>query len=390
MNNLRVLTAGESHGKAVVVILEGMPAGVPVDPSRVNAELKKRQGGHGRGGRMKIEKDEIEILSGIRFGKTLGSPIAFQIRNLDFVNWERKMAVEGAPPKDYKPITLARPGHADLAGVQKFGHDDIRNVIERSSARETAARTAAGAICKELLRPFGVSWLSHVTNLGSVAVRRRDWTGRASPPKFVRAVDSSPVRCADPSASKKMVAAIDAARRHGDTLGGLYEVVFFNVPPGLGSCMQWDRKLDARLAFGILSIHAQKAVEIGDGFGGAVLPGSKVHDEIFYSRARGFYRRTNRHGGIEGGMSTGEPIVVRGAMKPISTLLKPLRSVDLKTRRATISRYERSDVCALPAAAIVAEGVLAFILADAFLEKFAGDHLGDVQSSVRQFLKRIR
>lgn len=390
MNSLRLLTAGESHGKAVVATLEGMPAGVPVDLSRVNAELRKRQGGHGRGGRMKIEKDAIEILSGIRFGKTMGSPIAFQIRNLDYVNWEKKMAVEGGPPKGYEPITLARPGHADLAGILKFGHDDIRNVIERSSARETAARTAAGAICKELLRRFDISWLAHVTHLGPVSARTRNWTDRAAPRPFVRSVDLSPVRCADPSASRRMVAEIDAAKKRGDTLGGIYEVVFFNVPPGLGSCMQWDRKLDARLAFGILSIHAQKAVEIGDGFRGALLPGSRVHDEIFYSRARGFYRRTNRAGGIEGGMTTGAPVIVRGAMKPISTLLKPLRSVDLKTRRATVSRYERSDVCALPAASIVAEGVVAFVLADAFLEKFAGDHLKDIAASVQHFRRRIR
>ncbi len=390
MNSLRLLTAGESHGKAVVAILEGMPAGVPIDLGRVNAELRKRQGGHGRGGRMKIEKDAIEVLSGIRFGKTLGSPIAFQIKNIDYANWEKKMAVEGEPPRDYKPITLARPGHADLAGVLKFGHDDIRNVIERSSARETTARTAAGAICKELLRRFDITWLAHVTHLGPISTRAREWTASRAPASFVRSVESSPVRCADSAASSKMVATIDAAKKRGDTLGGIYEVVFFNVPPGIGSCMQWDRKLDARLAFGILSIHAQKAAEIGDGFAGAVLPGSKVHDEIFYSRSRGFYRRTNRHGGIEGGMTTGSPIVVRGAMKPISTLLKPLRSVDLKTRRATISRYERSDVCALPAASIVAEGVVAFILADSFLEKFAGDHLKDIQASVQHFRRRIR
>ncbi|OGH55705.1 MAG: chorismate synthase [Candidatus Lindowbacteria bacterium RIFCSPLOWO2_12_FULL_62_27] len=390
MNSLRLLTAGESHGKAVVAILEGMPAGVPMDVARVNAELKKRQGGHGRGGRMKIEKDAIGILSGIRFGRTLGSPIAFEIRNLDYANWETKMAVEGAPPKGYEPVTLARPGHADLAGVLKFGHDDIRNVIERSSARETAARTAAGAIAKELLRAFDITWLAHVTHLGPVATRARNWIDPRVPPAFLRAVESSPVRCAHRSASGKMVAAIDAARKRGDTLGGIYEVVFFNVPPGLGSCMQWDRKLDARLAFGILSIHAQKGIEIGDGFSGAVLPGSRVHDEIFYSKSGGFHRRTNRAGGIEGGMTNGSPVVVRGAMKPISTLLKPLRSVDLKTRRATISRYERSDVCALPAASVVAEGVVAFVLADAFLEKFAGDHLKDVEAAVAHFKRRIR
>lgn len=390
MNSLRVLTAGESHGKAVVAILEGMPAGVPIDLSRVNVELRRRQGGYGRGGRMKIEKDAIDILSGVRFGKTLGSPIAFQIKNIDYANWEKKMAIEGPMPKGYQPITLARPGHADLSGVLKFGHDDIRNVIERSSARETTARTAAGAICKELLRQFGMTWIAHVTHLGPVSAERRDWTGTHAPRGFVSAVESSPVRCADVSATKKMVAQIDAAKKHGDTLGGIYEVVFFNVPPGIGSCMQWDRKLDARLVFGILSIHAQKAAEIGDGFAGARLPGSKVHDEIFYSRARGFYRRTNRHGGIEGGMTTGSPVVLRGAMKPISTLLKPLRSVDLKTRRACVSRYERSDVCALPAASVVAEGVTAHILADAFLEKFAGDHLKDIQASVQHFRRRIR
>lgn len=390
MDSLRLLTAGESHGKAVVAILEGMPAGVPIDLSRVNAELRKRQGGHGRGGRMKIEKDAIEVLSGIRFGKTIGSPIAFEIRNLDYVNWEKKMAIEGAPPRGYEPITLARPGHADLAGALKFGHGDIRNVIERSSARETAARTAAGALCKELLRNFGVSWLSHVTHLGPVSTPSKNWIEPAAPVKFVRAVEASPVRCASRTASRRMVAEIDGAKKRGDTLGGIYEIVFFNLPAGIGSCMQWDRKLDARLAFGILSIHAQKAVEIGDGFAGCLLPGSKVHDEIFYSRARGFYRRTNRAGGVEGGMTTGAPVVVRGAMKPISTLLKPLRSVDLKTRRATISRYERSDVCALPAASIVAEGVIAFVLADAFLEKFSGDHLRDIHASVQHFRRRIR
>ncbi len=390
MNSLRLLTAGESHGKTVVAILEGMPAGVPIDPSRVNAELRKRQGGYGRGGRMKIEKDQIEVLSGVRFGRTTGGPIAFQIPNLDFVNWEKKMAIDGPPPPDYRPITLARPGHADLAGALKFGHGDIRNVIERSSARETTARTAAGAICKELLRQFDISWISHVTHLGPVSTRPRDWTLGRAPERFARAVDASPVRCANPSAAKKMIAQIDAAKKRGDTLGGIYEVVYFNVPPGLGSCMQWDRKLDAQIAFGILSIHAQKAVEIGDGFGGALLPGSRVHDEIFYSKSRGFYRKTNRSGGIEGGMTTGSPIVVRGAMKPIATLLKPLRSVDLKTRKPTTSRYERSDVCALPAASIVAEGVVGFVLSAAFLEKFSGDHLRDIRASVHHFLQRIR
>lgn len=390
MNTLRLLTAGESHGKALIGILEGLPAGVPIDLARVNLELRKRQGGHGRGGRMKIEKDAVEILSGIRFGKTLGSPIAFQIKNLDYVNWEKKMAAEGSPPPGYQPITLARPGHADLAGILKFAHDDIRNVIERSSARETATRVAAGAICKELLRPFDITWLAHVTHLGSVAAASRDWTEPRAPSRFIRAIDDSPVRCASPAAARRMVSEIDAAKKHGDTLGGIYEVVFFNLPPGIGSCMQWDRKLDARIAFAVLSIHAHKGVEVGDGFGGALRPGSKVHDEIFYSKSRGFFRKTNRHGGIEGGMTTGSPVVVRCAMKPISTLLKPLRSVDVKTRRAARSRYERSDVCALPAASIVAENVLSFVIADSFLEKFSGDHLKDIAASVQHFRRRIR
>ncbi|MBI4178521.1 chorismate synthase, partial [bacterium] len=356
-------------------------------------DLKRRQEGYGRSPRQQLEQDRVEVLAGLRHGRTLGTPLALVVRNLDHRNWAWGMSPwspEGEPPTGCDPITLARPGHADLAGVQKFGHTDIRNVIERSSARETAARTAAGALCKELLRPFDISWLSHVTNLGPVAAPRREWIEPAAPPKFVRAVEASPVRCASASAGRKMVASIDAAKKHGDTLGGIYEVVFFNLPPGIGSCMQWDRKLDARLAFGILSIHAQKAVEIGDGFAGALLPGSKVHDEIFYSKTRGFYRRTNRAGGIEGGMTNGSPVVIRGAMKPISTLLKPLRSVDLKTRRATISRYERSDVCALPAASVVAEGVTAFVLAGAFLEKFAGDSLDDIRAAVQHVLRRIR
>lgn len=385
-----MLTAGESHGRALTGILDGMPAGVPVDLSRVNEELRKRQGGHGRGGRMRIEHDEIDILSGVRFGRTTGAPISFQVRNMDFVNWERSMAVQGPAPSDVRRVTLPRPGHADLTGALKYGHDDIRNIIERSSARETAARVAAGALCKEMLSVFGVTWASHVVRIGPVAAKMHDWTGRRVPPGFVRGVESSPVRCADRSATRRMISAIESAKRRGNTLGGIYEIVFFNLPPGLGSCMQWDGKLDARLAMGILSIQAQKAVEVGDGWAAASRPGSEVHDEIRYSRASGFHRSTNRAGGIEGGMTNGEPVVVRGAMKPIASLLKPLRTVDLSSRKSVVSRYERSDVCAVPAAGIVAENVLAFVLADAFLEKFSGDHCRDVAAALQHYRRRIR
>lgn len=387
---IRVMTSGESHGKAVIGTVDGLPAGVPIDLARVNTQLKLRQGGYGRGGRMKIEHDEMEILSGVRFGRTLGSPVTFVVWNRDYKNWDKRMAPFGKQPDYYEPITMPRPGHADLVGSLKYAHDDIRNVIERSSARETTARVGAGAICQELLNCFGVRSLSHIVSLGGVRTPRIDWTGRRAPGGFDANVADSPVRCSSPAATKRMIRAIDAARTRGDTLGGEFEVVFFNLPPGLGSFAQYDRKIDGRLALAIMSIHAIKGVEIGFGFEGSNRPGSEFHDEIFYSKARGYFHKTNRAGGTEGGMTTGEPLVIRGAMKPISTLLKPLRSVDIRTHRRKKSRYERSDVCALPAAGIVGEAVCAAVLADALLEKFGGDHVNDTLQAHRAYLKRIK
>ncbi|MDR5693788.1 MAG: chorismate synthase [Armatimonadota bacterium] len=370
---LRFYTAGESHGKGLIAILEGMPAGVPIHEEYIHVQLKRRQLGYGRGARMNIEQDRAEILSGVIRGETSGAPIALWIANRD---WR----------PDEPDITRPRPGHADLTGALKYNFRDVRRVLERASARETAARVAAGAVCRRFLEELGISILSHVTEIGGVAAtwRPKRWE------ELREAAEASEVRCADPNAARQMMAAIDVARERGDTLGGIVEVVALGVPPGLGSYVHWDRKLDARLAMALMSINAIKGVEIGLGFAVARTPGSQAHDEIFWEEGVGFYRGTNRAGGIEGGMSTGEPIVVRIAMKPLSTLLQPLRSVDLITKEPVEAVVVRSDVCAVPAAGVVAEAMVAIVLADAVLEKFGGDHLSDIKKSYEEYRQRIK
>ncbi|MBA3437757.1 MAG: chorismate synthase [Thermoleophilaceae bacterium] len=381
---MRFTTAGESHGPGLTAVIEGLPAGLELTPEDIDADLARRQLGHGRGGRMKIESDRAIVTSGIRHGRTLGSPVALRIENRDYRNWEERMnpwPVE----TDVEEVHLPRPGHADLAGVQKYGFTDVRNVLERASARETAARVAAGALAKALLRAFGAHVLSHVVQIGSVRAPQRD---RLLPEDF-RSVDESPVRCLDDEAGQAMVEEINAARKANESLGGVYEVSAFGLTPGLGSHVSWDTRLDGRLAGAVMSIQAMKGVGIGDGFELAGRVGSQAHDEIFHSEERGFYRETNRAGGLEGGMTTGDPVVVRGAMKPLPTLTKPLRSVDLKTLEPAQALRERTDSCTVPAAAVVAEAMVALVLADAYRDKFGGDHLDDAQAALRAYEERI-
>ncbi len=369
---LRFLTAGESHGSHLIAILEGIPAGVPLDVAALNAQMRRRQLGYGRGPRMQFETDTVELLSGVRRGKTLGSPIAVSITNKD-------ASIDRLPV-----VTQPRPGHADLTGAMKYDHRDIRNVLERASARETAARVAVGAICRQLLSPLGVELASHVVSLGSI----RASSAHVSVAR-VRKADATPLRCLDPKATRQMVRQIDAAMKAGDTLGGIFEVLVEGVPPGLGSYVHYDRRLDAILGHAILSIHAVKAVEIGDGGLGASLPGSKVQDEIFYSKAKGFYRSQNRSGGFEGGMTTGQPIIVRGFLKPLSTLRKPLRSIEINTKRPVVATVERTDVTTVPAAGVIGEAMIAFELARAILEKFGGDSLRELRCNYISYQKQV-
>ncbi|OGP22355.1 MAG: chorismate synthase [Deltaproteobacteria bacterium GWA2_55_10] len=400
---LRYLTAGESHGPLLTAIIDGLPAGVRVAAQDVNADLKRRQGGYGRGGRMKIESDAVEIASGIRHGYTLGSPVTLIVRNRDWENWDEIMsadesaALKGAARK----VTRPRPGHADLTGGLKYGHRDLRNILERSSARETTMRVAAGALAKRLLDSFGISVLSWVIEIGGVHAGLVE----ENPEVLFKKAEGSQVRCPDEKASKAMMKRIDAAKAAGDSLGGAFEVVVTGVPPGLGSYAQWDRKLDARLSFALMSIQAIKGVETGMGFEAASRPGSEVHDEIFYKggKARAarpalsdwwpqqprFYRKTNNAGGMEGGMSNGEPIVMRAAMKPIPTLYKPLRSIDISSKMPFEASVERSDVTAVPAAAVIAESVTAIEIANAFLEKFGGDSIKEIARNYKGYLKDI-
>jgi chorismate synthase len=386
---LRFLTAGESHGKALVAILEGVPAGLALDFDAVTAQLRRRQGGYGRGRRMAIESDRAEALSGVRHGVTTGAPIALVIPNKDWENWQKTMHVEpvqpeGATGADRPEVTRPRPGHADLAGVVKYGHDDIRNVLERASARETAARVAIGSIARQLLASVGAEIVSHVFAVGSVSV------DDPLSVTFEQARDISadaPLHCADSAVEKEMIAAIDRARDAGDTMGGSFEVIVRGVPPGLGSYVQWDRKLDGRLAQALMSIPAIKAVGIGRGPAVASLPGSRVHDEILPRAGAplpggvNVTRPTNNAGGLEGGVTNGEDLRVSIYMKPIATLMKPLRSVDLRTMAESPASIERSDVCAVPAAAVVAEAMVAFVLADALLEKFGGDSIDELRAN---------
>ncbi len=381
---LRVVTAGESHGPGLTCIVEGLPAGLELDLSAIDRDMARRQLGHGRGGRMKIERDSAEITSGVRHGRTLGGPIAVRVANRDYANWEERMnpwPVEAEVPE----VHLPRPGHADLAGVQKFGFTDVRNVLERASARETAARVAGGALAKGFLAALGVQVFSNVTQIGSVRAPDSD---RLAPADFAD-VDASPVRCLDAEASKAMVEEINVLRKANESLGGVFEVRAFGVVPGLGSHVSWEERLDGRIGMAMLSIQAIKGCGIGDGFELAGRPGSAAHDEIFYSDERGYYRETNRSGGIEGGMTTGEPLIVRCAMKPLPTLTKPLRSVDIATREPAQALRERTDSCTVPAAGVVGEAMLAIVLADAYRAKFGGDHIDDVRAAVEAYERRI-
>src|SRR5947199_3901719 len=384
----RFTTAGESHGRGLVAILEGIPAGLPVPTERINAELKRRMGGYGRGARMKIEADQIEWLAGVRAGETLGSPIAMLVWNRDWEHWQDVMAPEADAPgsERRRQVTRPRPGHADLAGSLKYDRQDARDILERASARETVARVACGAVCKVLLDQFGVEIGSHVVELGGVRAGAGAQHAAPLPARLNQAADASPVRCLDAAAETEMIARIDAAKAAGDTLGGVVEVIALGLPVGLGSHVSWDVKLDGRLAQALMSIPAVKGVELGLGFEAARRKGSEVHDEIL----PGLARATNRAGGTEGGMTTGEPLVARVAMKPISTLMAPLRTVDLKTGGPAQAQSERSDVTAVPAMGGIAEAMIALMLAQAMLEKFGGDSLGEMKRNFHGYLAQVR
>jgi chorismate synthase len=382
---LRLITAGESHGPGLTCIVEGLPAGLHLRPEDLNADMARRQLGHGRGGRMKIERDAAEVTAGVRHGRTLGGPIALQVANRDYANWEERMS-PWPVDDDVAEVHLPRPGHADLVGTQKYKQSDVRNILERASARETAARVAGGALCKAFLRVLGVTVHSHVVQIASVHSPARDAPLVA---EDFADVDSSPVRCLDAEATRAMVREIDSLRKANESLGGVFEVQVFGLLPGLGSHVSWEERLDGRLALAICSIQALKGVSIGDGFQVAGLPGSEAHDEIFFSPERGYYRETNRAGGLEGGMTTGEPLIVRGAMKPLPTLTKPLRSVDIATHEPAQALRERTDSCTVPAAGVVGEAMVALVLADAYRQKFGGDHIDDVLEAVRAYEERI-
>jgi chorismate synthase len=391
--HFRFTTAGESHGRGLVAMVEGVPAGLPISAAQdIDPELRRRQGGYGRGNRMKIEQDTAEVISGIRLGETLGAPIALLVWNRDWKNWQVPMAHEAPEQEDAKKLRrvhLPRPGHADLVGVLKYDRDDARDILERASARETTARVAAGAVAKRLLAEFGITVGSHIVMLGGIAARLPD----ELPADLNAAADASPLRTLDPDAEAKMIAAIDAAKAAGDTLGGTFEVVARGVPVGLGSHVAWDRKLDGRIAGALMSIQAMKGVEIGMGFEAAGRPGSRVHDEIESEegtgRTGGYRRSTNSAGGLEGGVTSGAPIVARVAMKPLSSLMQPLRSVDIRTGEAGVAVRERSDVVALAAAGVVGEAMLAIVLADAMLEKFGGDSLGEMRRNFDGYLAQL-
>ena len=380
----RFTTAGESHGPGLVAIVEGLPAGLELDRERLNRDMARRQLGHGRGGRMKIERDEVEIRSGVRHGRTLGSPIAVLVANRDYPNWEERMN-PWPVDAEIEESHLPRPGHADLAGLWKYGFTDVRNVLERASARETAARVAAGAIAKEFLRALGVEIYSHVLRIASVAAPE---PGDLQPEDF-EGVDESPVRVLDKATEEAMIEEINRLRKANESLGGVFEVRAFGLTPGLGSHVSWEERLDSRLAQAIVSIQAVKGVSVGEAWEVAQVPGSQAHDEIFYSEERGWYRETNRAGGVEGGMTNGEPLIVRGAIKPISTLTKPLRSVDTETLQPAKAMKERTDSTVVPAAGVVAEAMVALVLARCYREKFGGDHIDDVIAAVRSYEERI-
>ncbi|HUJ79053.1 MAG TPA: chorismate synthase [Nitrospiria bacterium] len=392
---LRCLNAGESHGQMLAAILEGMPAGVPVTEDAVNVDLARRQRGYGRGGRMKIEQDRVEFIAGVRKGLTMGSPIGLLVRNKDWENWKEIMSVAPGEPSTERVVTRPRPGHADFAGAVKYNHTDIRNVLEKASARETAIRVAVGAVAKQLLAQFGMKVVSYTVEIGGVVAG----SGGRSPEALYDVAEQSEVRCADAAAEAGMIDRIKEAKEKGDTLGGIFEVVVTHPPVGLGSYAQWDRRLNARLAFALMSIQAMKGVEIGLGFETARRFGSQVHDEIFYGeeaaaatggRSQGkFYRKTNNAGGFEGGITNGQDIVLRVAMKPISTLYSPLQSVDMKTKEPFKAAVERSDICTVPAAGVVGEAVVAFEMAGAMIEKFGGDSLSEMKRNYDGYMNTV-
>ena len=395
---LRYLTAGESHGPCLTMIIDGVPAGFSIQIEKINHDLWRRQQGYGRGGRMLIEKDEAQVRSGIRWGETIGAPVALGIENRDWKNWTKKMSALPEDRDDKIAVTKPRPGHADLNGALKYDRSDIRDILERASARETVARTAVGSFAKQLLAPFEIRIMGYIRSIGNVAAN----LSRLSFNEIYARSEESPVRTADPEAEEKMIALIEECKKEGNTLGGIFEIVVLGLPPGLGSHTQWDRKLDGRLARALMSIQAMKGVEIGLGFEMARRRGSEVHDEIFFDPSKdvsegtprvvptGFYRGSNNSGGTEGGMSNGAPLVARVAMKPISTLMSPLQSVDLRSKQPADASVERSDVCAAPAAAVVGESVVAFEIARAFLEKFGGDSLREVRRNYENYLEQIK
>ena len=385
----RFTTAGESHGRALVAIVEGLPAGLPLDINKINHELWRRQQGYGRGARMKIEQDQTHILSGVRHGLSLGSPLALTIENKDWPNWQEVMAADdrGLPPEKSRRVKRPRPGHADLAGGLKYDAHDLRNVLERASARETAARVACGAVAKQLLANFGIEIRSHVIQLGGIPPKPLELTFD----QIAAVPDDAPLRCADAQMQQQMIELIDQKKGEGDTLGGIFEVVARGVPPGLGSHTAWDQKLDGQLAQAIMSIHAVKAVAIGAGIEASSLPGSEVHDEISYNdQTKEFIRETNRAGGLEGGVTNGEEIRVRGHLKPISTLRRALRSVDIDTKQEEKAAFERSDITVVPAAGVIGEAMVALTLAAAMREKFGGDSLGEMRRNFEGYREQLR
>ncbi|MGM0651276.1 MAG: chorismate synthase [Bacillota bacterium] len=383
---MRYLSGGESHGPCLTAIIEGLPAGLLIKSTDINKHLERRQKGYGRGGRMAIEKDSIKILSGLRFNKTIGSPLTLQITNRDWKNWESLMASEGTAPEDLVHLTCPRPGHADLAGGLKYDHEDLRLVLERSSARETAIRVAVGSVGRILLEKFNVKIFSHVVRIGLIKGK----TNSSDIPALANKIEASPLRCADDEAEKDMISAIEESRENGDTLGGVFELVIIGLPSGLGSHVHWDRRLDGRLAGALMSIQGIKGIEVGLGFQSAAEPGSKVHDPIKKAPGTGIIRNSNRAGGLEGGISNGQPLVLRAAMKPIPTMSQPLPSIDWVSGEEVKGATERSDICAVPAAAVVAEAAAAWELALAFREKFAGDYMEEVEASYDFYMDRVR
>ncbi|MEC2077468.1 chorismate synthase [Metabacillus fastidiosus] len=388
---MRYLTAGESHGPQLTAIIEGVPAGLPITREDINADLARRQKGHGRGRRMQIEKDLVQIVGGVRHGKALGSPISLVVENDDWKHWTKIMGIDPITEEEEqevkRQISRPRPGHADLLGAIKYGHRDMRNVLERSSARETTVRVAVGAVAKRILAELGIKVVGHVLEIGGIRAENTDYKNID---ELLEVTEESPVRCYDKEASLKMMEAIDTAKQNGDSIGGIVEVVVEGMPAGVGSYVHYDRKLDSKLAGAMVSINAFKGVEFGIGFEAARKPGSEVHDEILWSKEEGYYRRTNRLGGLEGGMSTGMPIVVRGVMKPIPTLYKPLQSVDIETKEPFTATIERSDSCAVPAASVVAESVIAWEIANAIVEQFGLDRIDLIKENIEKMREYSR